>query len=136
MGYATSRDQGILSEGTGSAVPIVILISIESTYTNATGTVTAKCSVTMFNPNGSSRVFTEVIILLSTSLPSSEPVRNSHCCPDSKPFHDRISITYSQLCREKLSQRVLVNGQIGLDLDVLRDWLELFIRSEGPAIVS
>lgn len=35
------------------------------------GAVRAKYSVTMFNPNGSSRVFTEVIILLTTSLPSS-----------------------------------------------------------------
>lgn len=130
MGYATSRDQGILSEGTGFAVLFVILLSIEST--NAAGTVTAKCSVTMFNPNRSSRVFTEVIILLSTSLRSSESVRIVIAASTQNALLQNFN---HQLYREKLSQRVLANGQIGLDLNVLRDWLELSIRSEGPSIV-
>lgn len=41
----------------------------------------------------------------------------------------QISIIYSQLYREMLPQGVLTHGQIGLDLDVLRNTLELAIRS-------
>lgn len=89
-GYSESwdmllQDQGIWSEGTGFAVFIVKLIKIERP--NAAGTVRAKCSVTMVNPNGSSRLFTKVIILLSTSLPPSESVRTFIiAAPTPNPF--------------------------------------------------
>lgn len=48
----------------------------------------------------------------------------------------QIPITYSQLYRGMLPQGVLAHGQIGLDLEVLRDTLELAITSEGFSIAA
>lgn len=62
-GYSESwemllEDQGIWSEGTGYKVSIVILVKIATP--NAAGATTAKCSVTMFDQNGITRVYDEV----------------------------------------------------------------------------
>lgn len=114
MGYCYFKTRGIWSEGTGFALSICHTNKIREAQ---------RCSVTMVNPNGSSRVFTKVIILriLSTSLPSSEPVRTINiAAPTPKPFTTNFNHIFPALL-EKLSQRMLANGKTGRDLDVLRD---------------
>lgn len=68
---------------------------------------------------------------LSYSQPHSHQAKTcsySYCCPDSKTFMTNFQSHIPSLTGKKLSQRVLTNGQIGLDLDVLRN----FHQVRGP----
>lgn len=56
--------------------------------------------------------------------------RTNFAAPTRKPFTTAFNYTFPALTG-KLPKGVLAKGQIGLDLDVLRDTLELSIRSEG-----
>lgn len=127
------EDQGIWSDGTGYEVSIVIVVKI--TRPSAAGAVSAERSVTMFDQNGTARVFNEVLSS-SCSQNHSNPAKLLVPILIPRPQNPlrQIPITHSQLYRGMLSQGVLAYGLIGLDLDALRDTLEFVIRSEGFSI--